>query len=78
VNIDEPPPFLGTWKRVYTLVTSGEVEELQKRMRSTLGGEANAAFNLEPRSSVYLIVQTPDGAATSGQVAAHHDAAMGR
>jgi len=20
VNIDEPPPFLGTWKRVYTLV----------------------------------------------------------
>jgi hypothetical protein len=56
------------------LVTSGEVEELQKRMRSTLGGEANAAFNLEPRSSLYLIVQTPDAAATSGQVAAYFKA----
>jgi hypothetical protein len=53
------------------LVTSGEVEELQKRMSRTMGGEANAAFNLEPRSSVYLIVQTPDAVATSGQVAAY-------
>ena len=50
-------------------VTPAEVEELQRRMSRALGGEANRAFNLEPRHSLYLIVETTNAPAAGGQVA---------
>jgi hypothetical protein len=52
-------------------VTAADVEELRRRMSRTFGGDANRAFNLEPRHSLYLIVETTNAPAASGQVASY-------